>query len=797
MKEFKKITGTPDRFAPFEDKLKNEYGVKIGKLISGDWFDSSGFATGSCEFMTRRDYVRNKRLFVRGEQSVKALKDAYSPRDGALELVNLDFTNINWAEKFNRVVSGGISDENFKLDIRATDRYSSLQRQGKREYFTKYMASRGMLQKAVNQLGINLLPKESIPGDDKELEIQLEIKDRPRIEIAEEILIDYILSTNEWDFLNNQYNEDLVDVGLIVARVYLDKNDGVKLDYVDPEFYIHSKVYRKDFKGKYYEGYLDTITISEFSRESGITDVDYLRTIANIHNSKRDITWDSCSLDEIIDLKIDVLRFAYKTSKTIAYKKKSKNGKTIKLSKRSDTWEGSESTKVSKTLDTWLEGNYVLGSECVYGYKECENLYDDVMNKAMSPFITFAHKIYENRLQSFSTNIEAPARMLQRISNKIQHLVNELKPDGVAIDLDMLAELDDGKGGTKKAIWENALNIFEVKGVVFSKRIDMGDTGLKDKSAVTPMAYQQGTALVPLLNTWAHYYNLIREITGVNPARDGSMPADTLVGVNQLAQLASNTVTKDIVDTAVLFKKRICEVISSRIKSIYTYKDAAHLREIYTNVVGKTMMDAIEVLKNRHLHEFGFIYEMYPTIQEIQEFKDTLNMAVQEGFIDAYMKSQAVRIAKTNLKLATEFVGVQIKKAKKEKMQQEMMLAEHKSMNDAKAAQAAAQAELFTYGQKKKIDLDFKAQDIQLDLLKEQGSKQINLPYDEREFQQEAYLTKLKSATEWDTKKYLEESKNDRTAIQATQQSYLKYQSQTNGLPKDFSGENSWFEPSL
>jgi hypothetical protein len=38
----------------------------------------------------------------------------------------------------------------------------------------------------------------------------------------------------------------------------------------------------------------------------------------------------------------------------------------------------------------------------------------------------------------------------------------------------MLAELDDGKGGPKKEIWQTALNMLEVKNIVFKSVLIWG-----------------------------------------------------------------------------------------------------------------------------------------------------------------------------------------------------------------------------------------------------------------------------------------------------------------------------------
>jgi len=560
----------------FEEKKTPEYGLKVARLIGGDWF-GGGFIGSGCHFSNRREYIRNKRLLVRGESDNSYFKNQFKKNDMDLDYLNIDWTQVNWAEKFARIVSNGIGDNNYKLDVRATDRLSVLQRKKKEELYKTLIGSKEMLQGISQSLGVDVMPGTYIPENEQEMQLYMEIKERPKIEIAEEILIDFIKESNNWDFIEAQKNKDLVDIGIIVARVWIDKNDGVKVDYVDPENYIHSPVKRNDFEDKYYEGVVETITLSDLRRESGFAEEDLLKIAKQYApTSARGLYHQHNDIEKFLDTKVDILRFAYKTSKDITFKAKKRKGEIVKVSKRSDKAkipEKEDVTRLSKRLDTWLEGNYVIGTDYIYDYKECENLYDDVMNKAQSPFITYAYDIYENRLRSFTDNIEAPARQLQKIHLKIQQLISELKPDLIEIDIDMLAELDEGSGGAKTQNWEMALSLLDVKGVVLKKRVNMGDDGLKDSSAVRTFPSQQGSALPVLLNTWAHYYNLIRENTGVNPARDGSMPANSLVGTNQMAQLASNTVTRNILHTAVQFNKKVAEVISTRLHSIYFYKE--------------------------------------------------------------------------------------------------------------------------------------------------------------------------------------------------------------------------------
>lgn len=794
MKTINKI-GAPDPLATFEEKKTDAYGLAISRLIADDWFNGS-FAVAGTPFANRRDYVRNKRLFIRGEDSVDYYKA--DKGDNGLDFVNIDWTLINWAEKFARIVSNGLSDKNYKLDVRATDKISVLSKEKKRDFFLKYMKNKEMIAEAKEKLGIDLNPQTFIPDDEEEMEMFMQIKDRPKVEIGEEILIDYVLNSNDWNVLSAQYDKDIVDVGLIVARIYTDKNDGVKVAYADCENYIHSQVTKNDFSDKYYEGLVETITISDLRRESGFTNLQ-LREIAEAYATYNkgtlNINYDTIDMDQLVDYKINILRFAYKTSKTIKFKKHIRKGKSIKVSKRSSDYispDRSDVGMLSKTLDTWFEGNHVIATDFIYSYQECENLHDDIMNKAMSPFVSMAYDIYENRLRSFTGNIEPPARQLQKISLRIQQLLSELTPDLKQIDLDMLAELDDSKGGVKQEVWQTALDLMSAKGVIFTKRVNLGEDGMKDSAAVRPIAMQQGSALTALLNLWASYYNFIRENTGINPARDGSIPANSLVGVNQLAQLASNTVTANIVETSVQFKKKICEVISTRIHAIFKYKEASRIREVYENVLGKNMLDHLEVMKDRHLHEFGFFFTMNPTTEDLKDFNDALTLCIQSQTVDIGVAFQAKEIAKINTKQAIQYLNYHSRRTTKQREESQIRQFQEKSKADAMSNQSAEQAKLQSYQAKIQLDLQFQQQLAQIEIMKAQALLQITQPKDEREFEEKVFLKKLEGAASIGKQEFLEDRKDDRTKIQATQQSKMK-QSNENDEPIDFEMENNFF----
>ncbi len=788
----------PNPLATFEEKKDPSYGLQIAEYISREWFNGTFIGSG-CQFMGRRNWVENKRLYARGEQDTKQYKNVVARQQSDLSYLNLDWRPINVCEKFCNIVSNGISEENYRLDIRATDRFSLLERKKKVDEHIKNMISRNIVEKAKKELNLDIAPKGFVPEDEEELKFVTEIKDRPKAEIAEEITIDYVKKINDWKNIKDQCDKDIVEVGLMCAQVYTDPLNGISLRYVDPEEAIHSYVKKNDFSDCFYYGYVDSITLSDIRREGNYDDVK-LREIAKAYgpsNNMNDIDFERCVMDDIIDIKLNVLRFAWKTTKTLSYKKYmpkgNPDGKPIKVARRSDNWEVPEEgakSKLSKTYDTWLEGVHIIGTQEIYGYKECENIVKDEMNKVKPPFVFRASAIYKNRLHSFLSNIEALCDQMQYAHLKIQHLMAELTPDMKTVDLDQLADLSsDTKGEAKQETWKTALTIMAVKGVIFTKRVDMGEMGIKDGTAARPMPMAQGSSLGALLNVWAHYYNLLRETTGINPARDGSLPADALLGVNQMAQLASNTVTKHIVDAAKDFDKTICEIISIRLKSIFTYKGGENIVEMYKRSVGKHNIEAMETMKNRHLYDFGFTIEMVPTKEEMAEFKEDLALAMKEGTIDVEDKIEAQSLAKVNVKLATEYLKfirkIRIKRQMKEK--QDLIAAQTQA--NIQSSEANSVGKVKAYGLQKQIDMDVESRMSQIRVAEKAAMQQIEAPVKDKEFQQDVYIKQLETATAFNLKKYTEDAKDLRIDQQSTNQSKILDQRTKDTGPIDFKNQ--------
>lgn len=791
--------GIPNPLAPFHEKKDNIYGLKYAKTIGEEWFNG-GLIQKGCRFMTRHNWVREMREFNRGESNISKDKNILARSIKDLDKMNVNWEKINVAKKFSNRLINALSDEHYTVDVRSADRFTVLEKKKKRVQHLKNMLAKDMLENAKENGMPDLTYQGFIPDDEEELNLWEQIKERPKQEIREEIWINYVKQTSDWSYITKESAKDLVECDLAVSQCYTDPLNGIQLEYVDIENYGHSYVNRKDFKDAFYHFVVDTITIGDIKRESQgkLTDAE-LRHIAKLYSGSGMNTFNSLTnnfysvdMDVILKQRIHVMRFTFKTTKEEVWKKyHDKRNNIRKVAKRDTTYtvpEGHEQSRLSETYDVWMEGNYIVGSDYIYGYKQCERIARDEQNRALPPFISYSINIYKNKLRSFLEEIKPMCDVLQYIHLKRQHLLLELKPDLTVINLDQVAKLhSEIKGVKKEESLKEIMSILQVKGIIFEQTIDMGDEGgIQRGQGARPQPVQQGSAILVLNTLWDHYYNLIRDITGINPALDGSLSPEALVGVNEMMRLAGNTITKHYATTFIAFDKQICYTISSRIKGIYQVKNAVRLQKMYEQALGRHSIDLLDGVKDRHLNDFGFYIEMVPTQEELKELKDRLNISLNNGNIDDVELAETLRIAKTSMKQAHEYMSFVRKRRIKEKMKQDAYNQKLQSQNNIEAAQAKTQGEIQIYQFKREIDLQYEANLSGIRLKEKQTIQQLEAPENDKKFQQDVYMEQLKNLQVIKLAAFKEKAKDDRLKEQSTHQSKLIGQRQDKLPPFNF-----------
>ena len=195
MKEVKiniKSAVFPDQFASDAQKKTEEFGLQVGQAIQYEWFRKDG---GSCRFYSQWTQFNRLRLYSRGEQSIAKYKNELAI-DGDLSYLNLDWSPISVIPKFVDIVVNGMSDRLFKVKAYAQDAMSAEKRNKFQNMIEGQMIARPLLSQITQDFGVDVftVPEETLPTDDQELELYMNLKYKPAIEIAEEEAINTLLS---------------------------------------------------------------------------------------------------------------------------------------------------------------------------------------------------------------------------------------------------------------------------------------------------------------------------------------------------------------------------------------------------------------------------------------------------------------------------------------------------------------------------------------------------------------------------------------------------------------------------
>lgn len=793
--ETKQIYGYPDPLASSKEKDKPEYGLKYAKFISGHWFNGGLSSDDQCSYQERRNWIREQRLYAKGRQDEKIYKDVVSKETEDLTFMNLDWRPINLMGKFVNVVANGIQEDNYTIGVSALSTHAGVEKEKLQRDLKKKMYSKKYLEKVKNVLGIDMTPQGMVPENMEDLNMMVNVKHRSKCEIGEEIALNYVFKTNNWHNVKEKVDEDLTVAGIGIVKVETDQRNGILLKYIDPEFFIHSYVRDKHFKDMKYCGHIEPTTIGDLRRNSGFSD-GKLREIAKRYSSSQaqsvfGIDYHTCPMSELLNMKVEVLHFCFETSKTFVYqKKKTKYGDFY--TEKDESYKAkkkSRSKRIDNTYNTWYEGCYVIGTDYIYDYKEVENMLVDETDKAMCDYVVRASDLYENKLSSFVDDTRPLLDQMHYTLLKLQQLIVQTRPNGVNIDIDMLAELE-GKTKGSKMTWQEILGMFNAKGIVFSSRANMGDDGLKDRAAITEIPNGVSQKLPFLLEVLRDQYQRVRDITGINPFRDGSQSEDSLVGVQQLAFMQSNVATANIVNASLDITKTTAERISARITDIFKN---SRLKETYIAAVGQENMDIAKALKDRHLHDFGFHIQLKPIEAEINKLTEDLSLCLQEGSITVDIKMEAEEYAKINIKTAREYLKYARKKYAEEKLKEEAIRSRTKAENDMMSNRSAEEAKVMAEAERAKIRVWEKKEEAKIEVIKQQQLNMVNKPKEEREYMIDLEKEYIRAQSAMGKTKYIEEQKLDRQNKNNTDHSKMIEQRRNDSGSIDFENRNQGF----
>jgi hypothetical protein len=779
-------TPFPNQLASDQEKATMEYGLRVGKAIENEWFRRKG---GSCRYYDQFGQFHKLRLYARGEQPIQKYKNEISV-DGDLSYLNLNWDIVPIIPKFVDIVVNGMSDRLYAVKAQAQDVMSAEKKNLFQDMVEADMVSKDLLLKAKDQLGIdafNVNPDE-LPENDEELSLYMNLKYKPSIEIAEEIAIDTVFEMNDFSTVRKMVDKDQTEIGIGAVKHSFYPGKGVSVEYVDPANMIYSYTEKPDFSDCYYFGEIKQMHFTELKKikpdisEEELLEIQqsgsaWYNAFPVIYKYQDDIF-----SNELVTL----LYFNYKTDKKFVYKKKNLENGGSKVIRKDDSFNPEDNEmfqKVEVSKEVWYEGVIVAGTNIILQWEMCKNMVrpKSASNKATANYVLFAPRMYKGQIDSLVKRMIPFADQIQLIHLKLQQVQARIVPDGVFIDADGLNEVDLGTGAAYNP--EDALKLYFQTGSVIGRSYTGDGEFNNARVPIQELNSNSGQSkIAALIGSYNHYLSMIRDVTGLNEARDGSMPnPDALVGVQKLAALNSNTATRHVMEASMSIVKRLAECVSIRIADILNY---ATFADQFAMQIGKYNMRILNDVKDLYLYDFGIFIELDPDMDEKEMLERNIQIALQRDAIDL---EDAIDIRNVkNIKVANELLKVKRKRKLVAQQQREDQVAQMQANNNAMSQQAAADAAIQKVQAEAQVKSQVKQTEIQLEMQKLQMEVELKKQLMELEFQYNMQLKGIEVDGLQKREADKEKAKDKRVDLQATRQSDLIEQRQKQLPAKNF-----------
>ena len=788
--------GFPSQFVSDAEKATDEFGLQIGQAIQYEWFrkDSNG-----CRYYSQwRDFNR-LRLYARGEQSIAKYKNELAV-DGDLSYLNLDWTPVPIIPKFVDIVVNGMSDRLFKVKAYAQDALSQSKRSKYQNMIEGQMAAKEPLEVLQKETGFNpfTMNPDDLPSSDEELSLYMNLNYKPAIEIAEEEAIDTMFAENHYDDTRKRLDYDQMVVGMSVAKHEFLPGSGVQVSYVDPANVVYSYTEDPYFKDCFYWGEIKTVALTELNKiDPDLTNDDlekisqYSQSWYNYYNTaqyyENDMFYrDTCTL----------MYFNYKTTKKIVYKKKKLDGGASRMIEKDDTFNPPEEMieegnfeKIEKTIDVWYDGVMVMGTNIILKWELAENMVRPKSSSqhAIPNYVAVAPRMYKGVIESLVRRMIPFADLIQMTHLKLQQVIARVVPDGVYIDADGLNEVDLGTGAAYNP--EDAMRLYFQTGSVIGRSYTQEGDYNQAKIPIQQLTSNSGASKTQMLiANYNHYLDMIRAVTGLNEARDGSgANSDALVGVQKLAALSSNTATRHILDGSLYIYRTLAEALTYRVADILEYSD---FKEDFINKIGKYNVSILGDISELYIYDFGVFIELSPDEEQKALLEQNIQMALSKGDINL---EDAIDIREIkNLKLANQLLKVKRRAKQEADDQREMQKQAMVSQQQLKSQEMAGQMALQKIELETQAKLKYKQGEIQLEIERTKVEAQLKAQLMEQEFNYNLQLQGMTEGALANRETSREDAKKDRISQQNSEQSQLINQRKNNLPPKNFeSNEDS------
>jgi hypothetical protein len=777
----------PSQAVSNAEKASEKYGLEIARAVESEWFKRD---SGTARYYANRDNFHRLRLYARGEQSIQKYKDELSI-NGDLSYLNIDWKPVPIIPKFVDIVVNGIAERTYDVKAYSQDPASVQKRTKYVDSLLEDMFAKELKDSVKELTGIDTFKtnRSALPDTEEEVQLHMQLDYKDSVEIAEEEAINNVFDHNKYELIKKRLDYDIAVIGMGAVKNEYTTSEGINIKYVDPADLVYSYTESPHFDDIYYVGEIRKVSVVDLKKQyPELTDEDIRRDVEGQGTNAKLYNKSYAGNDSEDNSHVYVLYFEYKTYKDQVHKIKETSSGASKAIKKDDSFNPpkdsrSRFTKESRTIEVIYEGAKIVGTNKLLKWQLAENMTRPKSDtvKAQFSYNIVAPRIYKGRVESLVSRMTTFADMIQLTHLKLQQVLSRMVPDGVYLDADGIAEIDLGNGTNYNA--QEALNMYFQTGSVIGRSMTQDGEFNNGKVPVQELQSSGSNAKISsLINSYNYYLQMIRDVTGLNEARDGSTPdKNALVGLQKIAAANSNTATRHILQGGLYLTLKTAEAISLRISDVLEFSPT---RKSFIQAIGKSNVGALKEMKDLQLHDFGIFLELAPDDEEKQLLENNIQVSLQKEQINL---EDAIDIREIrNLKLANQLLKLRRKqKAEQDRLIQQQNI-QMQTQSNAQAAQAAAQADI----QKQQAITQSKGQlaqmQAQLDTQKLEKEAEIKMMLMEKEFQMNMQLKDADLNVIKDKEKFKEDRKDERTKIQASQQSELIDQRKNNKPPKKF-----------
>ena len=775
----------PSQVVSDAEKASWEYGTQVAQAIEYEWFDQG--RTGGNRYLTNWNNFHSLRLYARGEQPVQKYKDELSI-NGDLSYLNLDWKPVPILSKFVDIVVNGISQKSYDIKAYSQDP-SSVKR--RTEYASKLqedMVAKEYLDNLKQTLGIDLHQSPSgitVPESKEELELHMQLSYKQSIEIAEEEAISTVFAQNKYDLVRRRLNMDLTTIGIAAGKTNFNTAEGITVDYVDPAYMVHSYTEDPNFEDIYYVGEVKSITIPELKKEFPGISEEELKRIQETPGNRQYITgWGNYDENTV-----QVMYFEYKTYHNQVFKIKQTDSGLLKALEKPDTFDPPENDnfeRVSRSIEVLYTGAKVLGTNTILDWGLAENMSRPMADttKVEMNYTICAPRMYKGRIESVVSKCVGFADMIQLTHLKLQQVMSRMVPDGVYLDMDGLAEVDLGNGTNYNPA--EALNMYFQTGSIVGRSMTQDGDMNPGKVPIQELNSSSGLGKIQaLIQTYQYYLQMIRDVTGLNEARDGStQDKNSLVGLQKMAANASNVATRHIKQASLYLTLKLAENVSLKIADALYFPLTA---ESLKNSISTFNVETLQQVVDLNLYDFGIFLELEPDDEEQAKLEQNIQVALGQGGIDLEDAIDLRQIK--NLKLANQMLKVKRKQKAIQDQANQQANIQAQAAAQAETAEKTAMAEVQKQEAISGSKVQYEQARSQMEINKMQIAADLEKIKMQQKFEYDMQLKQIEVQAMQQKEAAIEDRKDKRSKMEATQQSEMISQRQNDSLPKDFENE--------